>query len=297
MFFGLRILAFIAVLGAAALVGCGGGGGSPVASFVVTPPPGAPAAYLAYPPSGAYAATTELSAIVVGERGLNASYAVVLSPNPYPSVPSFSLNLGPSPLPSPLATAPPAASGSFAYVSALLQGQISNGITVDVVLHPITTYAVSLVGCQTPNANGSCTFTQSIPVGSFQTDCGLPPPVPNPFEQLGGPTNGATGVATTIGTIAVNGSFPFTAFTGGSASLTLTAANGTTVAVGPYTALPTPAVAGPGITQIQNAVGGTIPTLAAATTYTVAITYPSFANSPPSCLAPYSMKLGSFTTQ
>jgi hypothetical protein len=280
----ISAVAFACAIGSAA-VGCGGGG-SPAAGPASNVAGGATQAYLVYPPPGAYAATISPSAgLVFAASGINTSFAAVLSPNPNPSVSSLPLTLAPQPLPSPLAS-PPAGVGALTYLAASLAITDAHGTEL-LTLAPLTRYTVTLVGCPTPNAAGTCASPQTLQAGSFQTDCGLPPPIPAPNAALVSPAPGAVNVSPTIGALILQGPFA-------TDSASLQTASGAVIPVGPFTPLPAP-------TATPNVFGGSflgaVPTLAAATRYTVNFVYPDFANDPPVCSTPVSRQIGSFTTQ
>ncbi len=260
-------------------VACGGGGSSSPAGTVSGN--NAPVAYLVYPPSGPYAAHADFDPVLVfATRNVDASYRVVLSPSPSPAQAptSFPLNFSPTALPSPLATPP--VPGPYTYATTQISQTNAQGITTDFLYAPTTSYTVTLVG------------PLMIAAGGFQTDCGFPPPTPLPAVQLVAPANGAKGVPANIGSITVAG-YPY-GYLGGVASLLLTPASGS--AVTSTAPVPLSSAAPSGGTSPAQYVAR-IPTLAAATTYTVVLGYTDWANTPPSCAGPATLPLGSFTTQ
>jgi hypothetical protein len=126
--------------------------------------------------------------------------------------------------------------------------------------------------------------------------CGSPPPSASPVLDLVYPIPNATAVSEFLG---------FLVFaTGGVSSqefVTLSNAN-TPVPVGAFTAPPSP-LPSPRVTPGSKFSGDVsyvavpVPTLSPETTYTVSYTYQDFADNPPSCMAPVTLPLGSFTTQ
>jgi len=127
-------------------------------------------------------------------------------------------------------------------------------------------------------------------------------PFPEPLRpvDLVFPIPGSTAVPTGIGVLVVQGAFDSiqSAF-GGSLTLKLTTQLGLQVAMGPISAAPSPLpspLATP-FAGLNLPFGGvTIPPLQAATTYVVTFTHNDQANNPPSCVAPTTVTLGSFTT-
>jgi hypothetical protein len=269
-----------------ALVACGGGSAGS-GGAVATPSSQIAAAYLVYPQSGAYAAPADVALpLAFAARGLNASYQVVISPTPLPNSPiSFALNLNPTTLPSPLGSPPASAVGAFNYVTMSLPAPGANTI----FFQPVTTYTISLVGCASPDTNGTCATTQTINAGQFQTNCGMPPPVPLPFVKLALPPSGATNVSTAIGALIIQG-FDATE------TVSLTSTSGAVVLVGAPSAVPSPLP-----TSLQSGgapyVAAPIPTLSGATTYAVTLSYAAWNSTPPSCTGTATLQLGSFTTQ
>jgi hypothetical protein len=142
--------------------------------------------------------------------------------------------------------------------------------------------ALALAGCNTQATK--CTF--------------FPEPL-RPVDLVF-PVPGSTAVPTGIGVLVVQGDFSsFQSAFGGSLTLNLTTQLGSQVASGPIGAAPSPLpspLATP-FAGLNLPFGGvTIPMLQAATTYVVTFTHNDQADNPPSCVAPTTVTLGSFTT-
>jgi hypothetical protein len=127
--------------------------------------------------------------------------------------------------------------------------------------------------------------------------CGSPPPSAPPGLWLVYPIPDATAVPDALGSLV----FASGGGLNSQDTITLVSASGS-VTAGSFTAPPSP-VPSPHVTPGSEFSGNVsyvaapIPTLSPATTYTINFTYPDWADEPPSCSAPVTRGLGSFTTQ
>lgn len=127
--------------------------------------------------------------------------------------------------------------------------------------------------------------------------CGSPPPSAPPSLYLVYPIPNATAVPDALGTLV------FATGSGVNSQESVTLSNAkTSIQVGAFIAQPSP-LPSPRVTP-GGAFSGDIsyvaapaPPLSPETTYTVSYTYQDWANNPPSCMAPVTEPLGSFTTE
>ncbi len=126
---------------------------------------------------------------------------------------------------------------------------------------------------------------------------------PEPFRpvDLVFPIPGSTAVPTGIGVLVIQGAFnDIQVAFGGPMSVNLTTQSGLPVAsaaIGPPpTPLPSPLATPPEVSNSPKG-GVSIPLLTGATTYVVTFTHNDQANNPPTCVAPTTNTLGSFTTR
>ena len=82
----------------------------------------------------------------------------------------------------------------------------------------------------------------------------------------------------------------------GAATLSMTSPFGTPVPVGAFTVAPSP-LPSPLASGSGAYLAAPLPTLAAATTYTLTFVYPDFNGLLPTCVGPVNRAIGSFTTQ
>jgi hypothetical protein len=124
--------------------------------------------------------------------------------------------------------------------------------------------------------------------------CGYPPPEPAPALFLAFPIPSSTNVPVSIGEVVVQGDPQYIY---GPISVSLASAAAPVVSdVAPSPApspLPSP-IASPLGTTSYYAVP--IPTLAASTTYTANISYLDWSDNPPTCRAPNTQQIGTFST-
>lgn len=128
-------------------------------------------------------------------------------------------------------------------------------------------------------------------------------PAPEPFRpvDLVFPIPGSTAVPTGIGVLVVQGAYSsIQAAFGGSLIVNLTTKLGLPVAsasIGPAPSpLPSPLATPPEV-SLDPKGGISIPPLSGLTTYVVTFTHNDHANNPPSCVAPTTDTIGSFTTR
>jgi hypothetical protein len=125
--------------------------------------------------------------------------------------------------------------------------------------------------------------------------CGLPPPYPVPEMSLAYPIPGSTNVPIRLGELI---------FEGDHVGATLTVESpgaGNPLVLGTPTSapspLPTPYATPSGLSGAVPYFAVPVPTLSAATTYSVSYAYRTFANNPPACIKFATAELGEFTTQ
>jgi hypothetical protein len=163
------------------------------------------------------------------------------------------------------------------------QGRITNVLGVSCFL-AVTAFGV-LVACA--GAGGT----------SSTMGCGSPPPTSPPQLWLVYPMPSATAISDSIGNLI------FADVGAGAQGTSIgLSTSGVSVTVGAYTAAPSPlpsprVTPGPKFGANAPYVAVPIPTLSAASTYTVTFTYPAWADNPPSCTTTETQTLGNFTTQ
>ncbi len=125
----------------------------------------------------------------------------------------------------------------------------------------------------------------------------MPPPVPPPTLFLSYPENGSVNVSIAVGRLLFIG-VPQGFY--GNAAVSMVSTAGTAVPVGAYTAapspLPSPHAVPSGASGDLPYVAAPIPTLSPATSYALSETYTDFNGVPPTCTAPVTQSLGSFST-